>query len=186
CDRALWIEAGRIRELGPALEVCRHYDYAIHERLSAGAGRTAIAMADTVDHLAASPSAAGNPIQAVKNAANPEPSRATGFAGQEPSGTASSPAAPIVGLEVLHNEIYCRGPASITRVEFLSVGEAPASVLRTWDPFTMRVWYECEEPEGTSGTLGLAIGINRLSDNLQIAQFSTCNVCRDEELVDYS
>jgi hypothetical protein len=50
----------------------------------------------------------------------------------------------------------------------------------------MRVWYQCEEPERTNGTLGLAIGINRLSDNLQIAQFSTCNVCRDEELAGYS
>src|SRR5439155_21862257 len=133
------------RQLGPELDVCRHYDYAIHERLSAGAGRTAITMADTVDHFAAISPVAGNRIRPANNGADPESLRATALAGRETSGTVCFPAAPVIGLEVLHNEIYCRGPASITKVEFLTVGEAPASVLRTWDPFTMRVWYQCEE-----------------------------------------
>jgi hypothetical protein len=89
-------------------------------------------------------------------------------------------------LEVLHNEIYCRGPARITKVEFLSIDEAPAGVMRTWDPFTMRVWYVCDDPEKVEDTLGLAVGINRRTDNLLVAQFSTVNVRRDEELAGYA
>lgn len=38
CQRAIWIEGGKVREIGDAIEVCRHYDYAVHERLSNGDG----------------------------------------------------------------------------------------------------------------------------------------------------
>lgn len=39
CQRAIWIEGGKVREIGDAIEVCRHYDYAVHERLSNGDGQ---------------------------------------------------------------------------------------------------------------------------------------------------
>jgi len=51
CDRAVWIDGGKMRDLGPALDVCRRYDYAVHERLSSGAGRI-VSLADTVDQPA--------------------------------------------------------------------------------------------------------------------------------------
>ncbi|MFY0022592.1 sugar ABC transporter ATP-binding protein, partial [Acinetobacter baumannii] len=30
CDTAVWIENGALREIGPAREVTRHYDYEVH------------------------------------------------------------------------------------------------------------------------------------------------------------
>jgi len=35
CDRALWLERGEVRDLGPAAEVCKHYVTSLAERVSA-------------------------------------------------------------------------------------------------------------------------------------------------------
>ena len=39
CDTAIWIDGGRLREMGPAREVTRRYDYVSHERISNKLGR---------------------------------------------------------------------------------------------------------------------------------------------------
>jgi lipopolysaccharide transport system ATP-binding protein len=39
CDRAIWLEHGKIKESGPAREVAKDYDYDTHLRLSRGKGR---------------------------------------------------------------------------------------------------------------------------------------------------
>ncbi|MCR2326989.1 hypothetical protein NSR98_25350, partial [Salmonella enterica] len=39
CDTAVWIENGALREIGPAREVTRHYDYEVHSRISNGLGQ---------------------------------------------------------------------------------------------------------------------------------------------------
>ena len=40
CSRAIWLERGKIKMLGDALEVVRAYDYAIYEAISGGKGTT--------------------------------------------------------------------------------------------------------------------------------------------------
>lgn len=39
CNRAIWLEKGLIREIGPAPEVSKHYDYEVHVRISEGLGK---------------------------------------------------------------------------------------------------------------------------------------------------
>ena len=39
CHRAIWLENGRIRQIGPARDVTRDYDYDIHARISTGQGQ---------------------------------------------------------------------------------------------------------------------------------------------------
>jgi ABC-type polysaccharide/polyol phosphate transport system ATPase subunit len=46
CDTAIWIDKGKLREVGPAREVTRRYDYAVHGRLSGGTGRIVTLDAD--------------------------------------------------------------------------------------------------------------------------------------------
>ncbi len=40
CQRAIWLDRGRIRKIGPALEVVRAYDYAIYQEINGGKGET--------------------------------------------------------------------------------------------------------------------------------------------------
>src|SRR5439155_13030921 len=41
CTRAIWLERGKMRMIGDALEVVRAYDYAVYEAISGGKGKTA-------------------------------------------------------------------------------------------------------------------------------------------------
>jgi ABC-type polysaccharide/polyol phosphate transport system ATPase subunit len=43
CDTAIWIESGTLREMGPAREVARRYDYDTHVRMSGGLGKVVVA-----------------------------------------------------------------------------------------------------------------------------------------------
>ncbi len=45
CERAIWIDNGRIQEIGPSLDVCRRYDYSVHLRLSGGLARSPVCRA---------------------------------------------------------------------------------------------------------------------------------------------
>src|ERR1700675_3024030 len=39
CDRAIWLDRGQIQEIGPARDVVRRYEYAVHIRISETGGR---------------------------------------------------------------------------------------------------------------------------------------------------
>jgi len=38
CNRAIWLDGGRVREIGDAREISRQYDYDVHVRVSGGVG----------------------------------------------------------------------------------------------------------------------------------------------------
>lgn len=40
CERAIWLRDGKVEQIGSSLDVVRAYDYAVHEEISVGAGRT--------------------------------------------------------------------------------------------------------------------------------------------------
>ncbi len=155
CSRAIWIEEGRVREIGEAIEVCRRYDYAVHERISGGAGRTLA--------LPAAPAAL------------------TG--GLAPSTEGALPA--LIGIEAVHDEIYRRGPARIEAVRWLDAQGRPAGQVMTLDAVTLEVEYSCDAPAQVEGSFGLSLAINRRHDLLPVAMFSTVNPVRDEEMRDY-
>ena len=197
CSRAIWIEGGRVRDIGDAIDICRRYDYAVHERLSSGAGKM-IELADTVEHAADPTPVAGAPAGEDEIALEDAKARMTdaapsGAARRDPAFGSTGQEAPegqegrgdVRGLTVLHNEVFRRGPPVITRVEFLGGDGEPVRKLRPWDTFVIRVHYECPAPGPEDETLGLAIGIQRKSDTMLVAQFSTVNPPRDEDMRDY-
>jgi ABC-type polysaccharide/polyol phosphate transport system ATPase subunit len=50
CDRAIWIENGRVRDNGPAREVAKQYDYSVHEKIAEGAGKLIDIAVDMEEH----------------------------------------------------------------------------------------------------------------------------------------
>ncbi len=93
CTRAIWLDDGRIRMDGPALEVCRAYEYEMHEAVARDEGRLTV-----VRPLAASEKPAG-----AVQAEPPPPSFSTER--QESSGAVSEP--------------FSTGAYRIVRVQFL-------------------------------------------------------------------
>ncbi len=148
CDTAIWIENGVLREIGPARDVTRRYDYSVHERLSAG-------KLMEVDAVTLSTPAE----KAADRAEDPAGIGEDGSFGQET-------AAKI--------EIFRKGPIIIQKVLFLDAAGKPTKVFRTWDPWRIEVHYSCEG-ELPEHPLGFAMTIERETDLLRIAQFNTSN-----------
>lgn len=197
CSRAIWIEGGRMREIGDAIDICRRYDYAVHERLSSGAGKM-IELADTVEHSPEPGEFAAAPPVADKNGSAAQDLAAQAVVAlheaQQPAEAAADPTplaashesrSDVHGLAVLHNEVFRRGPPIISLIEFLDGGGEPVRKLRPWDTFVIRVHYECPVDGPIDETLGLAIGIQRKNDTMLVAQFSTVNPPRDEDMRNY-
>jgi ABC-type polysaccharide/polyol phosphate transport system ATPase subunit len=163
CDRAIWLDRGRVREIGPAREVVRHYEYAVHAQISENRGRMVeIANADLID-AAAQSGLSGH-------GAEESPSDADGPLG--------APAAAGLLRDPTHT-VYRRGPVVIDRVRFFAGDGSARYVFRTWEDLTIAVDYHCEGdiPEES---LGIAIGIEREVDLLLVAQFSTSAVAGNE------
>jgi ABC-type polysaccharide/polyol phosphate transport system ATPase subunit len=154
CDRAIWLDRGRIREIGPAREVVRRYEYATHVRISENRGRTIeVASAELID-VAAQSALAGDEAADAGDDGMPTAAAATQL---------SQPAT---------QSIFRQGPVVIDRVRFLAADGAARYSFRTWEDVTIAVEYHCDGviPEES---LGIAIGIERERDLLLVAQFST-------------
>jgi ABC-type polysaccharide/polyol phosphate transport system ATPase subunit len=197
CQRAIWIENGRMREIGPAIDVCRRYDYALHERLSAGEGRTLIAAQpheldaqdadpanDAVETIMVEPANASSVGTPPTETATTFPAQASNALPVHTEGMKHAAGGlPLVeGFEALHDEIYRRGPAKIKGVRWLRPDGSPCGPLNTWEPVRLEVEYDCPEPEAIEGSFGLSLALNRRSDHLLIAMFSTVNPRSDEEM----
>jgi ABC-type polysaccharide/polyol phosphate transport system ATPase subunit len=168
CDRAVWLDDGRVRMIDSALEVVRAYDYSIHEAIGQHSGRAgqitevvAAASEEPVDTLPAAGTA--------QTAELPLPDLMAALS--------SMPAEP-------RRTVYKRGPIEIVDVEFLDAGERPVKAVRVWETLNIKVHYRCEG-EPPNDTLGLAIGFHREHDMMPICQFSTARVTRDAELAAY-
>jgi ABC-type polysaccharide/polyol phosphate transport system ATPase subunit len=128
CQRVMWLENGRIRRIGRALDVVREYDLSVHAELSAGEGRvepiTLPANARVEDKEAP-------PVEKAERVADPDNDQCV---------------------------IYRRGPLRIDQVELLDARGRLSTTFKVWEPMTIRVWYSCadELPQETLG-LALAI-----------------------------
>ena len=176
CNRAIWLEGGRVREIGDAREICRQYDYDVHVRISGGVGRVLeMQLAEDTSPLAAvSELASANAGSAAWAEAAAECDRArteikTCSAGDETCIKSDSSASPDLV------PIFRRGPIIIDKVSFLTGDGAPRRVFRTWDDLVVEVAYSCPEDEIPFDTLGLAIAIERERDLLLVSQFNTVN-----------
>ena len=153
CDQAIWIENGELRDIGPAREVTRRYDYSVHERLSAGR----IVEVDLAAFAPEPDPQAGPPTEEAP--------------GDEPAEEGLAAAAKESPRKV---EVFRKGPVRIDRVVFVDRTGKPANVFRTWDPWRIEVHYSCAG-EIPDYPLGFVMTIERESDLLRVAQFSTSN-----------
>jgi lipopolysaccharide transport system ATP-binding protein len=189
CQRAVWIDNGRVREIGDAIDVCRHYDYAVHERLSAGEGKVLIADKGAGASAAirgAGPLKAGP--QARKDMTGSRPPAVPGVSSPNmvpPTLSTLPPSAEIEGLATLHDEVFVKGPVRISRISFLDVNGEPVEKPRHFEPFSIRVHYVCDTPDAIDATLGLTVAAERESDLMRVFQINTVNPRLDSELAAY-
>lgn len=154
CDQAIWIENGVLREIGPAREVTRRYDYSVHERLSNAAGKV---IAVDVTDFSASPGAGAD------NVGEGLGDNTAGWIGSSTSEDTDGKV-----------EIFRKGPIKIEKVNFINREGQPTKIFRTWDPWRVEVHYRCEAAI-PDYALGLVITIEREKDLMRVAQFNTCN-----------
>jgi ABC-type polysaccharide/polyol phosphate transport system ATPase subunit len=169
CNRAIWLERGRVRMIGNALEVVRAYDYAIYEAISAGKGK--VVPARVVDKT---------PTPAAEERDSEQP------ASTDAQSTPAPPDAnPEPKLEADNEvKVFRQGPVCIDRVEILDRTGKEANALLFWDPMRIRVWYHCEG-DIPQDTLGMALAINREGDMLNVLHCNTTNVRLDKDFADY-
>ena len=178
--RAVWIDDGHMREIGPALDVCRHYDYETHVKISGDVGRI-VEVVPSTELPGDRSSEIGDHLGPAVNRATYEGIGSKQLLGAEPSSKLSIPSEPS-NKEAI--SVFRRGPVEIRNVALLNEAGRPCTIFRSFEPITIRVNYEVvgDIPEET---LGLAVGIERAKDLVLVAQFSTCNVKREEDLIDY-
>ncbi len=163
CSRAIWIDNGELREVGPALDVTRNYDYSVHMAISGASGQIVQVDIDTqlaIDGAPQETEAVGEPEQAGDGMASPisdEQEQITAFRG---------------------NEI------SIINVELLDENGQTKPIFYPLDTLRLRVHYRATE-RGIGHSLGMAVAIERGADMVLASNFSTCNVTDDAELSDY-
>jgi lipopolysaccharide transport system ATP-binding protein len=145
CDRAIWIENGELRDIGPARDVTRRYDYRVHERLSTGRIITLDAESLTTHEEGGS---------------------------QQPSTAEEVSISEEENLTKI--EVFRKGPITIQKVLFLDGDGEPTNIFRTWDPWRIEVHYVCDG-DPPEQPLGFSMTIEREKDLLRMAQFNTCN-----------
>ena len=145
CDKAIWIENGELRDIGPAREVTRRYDYSVHERIGA-AGKVV-----EVD------------VATFSKADKSDDGLSAGTEGDAVEDT-----------DQRKVEIFRKGPIHIDKVLMIDRDGRSSSIFRTWDPWRIEVHYSCTD-EIPEYALGFVMTIERESDLLRVAQFSTCN-----------
>jgi lipopolysaccharide transport system ATP-binding protein len=180
CSRAIWLDGGTVRGIGPALDIVRDYDYAVHVELSEGRGTIetiskepilSMGMA-TIDALGeVSPSGELSKTSALTNMEQSEDGVHRSPSREAPQGL--TPDTPV----------FKRGPVFITNVAFLDSARKLTTTFRRWQPMTIEIAYRCEDK--VDETLGLAIAINRKVGLESISQFSTANVLTDSEYATY-
>lgn len=158
CTHAIWIEDGRVRDIGLPREVTRRYDYDVHSRLSKKLGTIAeIELA--------------SPMVAVVGAKGSQPEHDTALLQVHSAPNFSENGAAGMKRTV---PVFRKGPVIISKVVFGTDAQSESSIFRTWDDIHIDVHYQCEDPLPLDG-LGLAIGIERERDLLLVAQFSTAS-----------
>ena len=143
CQRAIWIDGGKIKMIDDARAVTRLYDYETHIRGSQGRGRvvsidseeSGIAALDDLNTIAGEVPVADEPVQSIL--------------------------------------AYRKGPVIIDGIRLLAADGKQRRAFRTWEDITIEVSYSCPEDETPFDVLGLAIGIEREKDLVLVAQFSS-------------
>jgi lipopolysaccharide transport system ATP-binding protein len=154
CDTAIWLDGGTMRAMGPARDIAKQYDYETHVRISEGLG-------------------------SLVELEDDDPSESLDSEGTGPEtffieGLAKG------GTALAGREVFRKGPVKIESVRMLDGSGRPSRTFQTWHDMTIEVVYSCPAEYIPIETLGLAIGIERESDLVLIAQFNTVNYAGNE------
>ena len=192
CRDVLWIEAGRIKMIGPALQVVQAYDLEAHqgadeESWIEAAEHTALSGIVEPPQEEAPAISSGIAVTdvAVANGAQTSQSDNSTAISRQPAAT--------VFTVTQHGEIeqgqqvetgkyvFRRGPVFIDFVTMLDHSGLPSTRLTTMRPFTLKIAYYCKDavPEET---LGIALAVNRLADLEPVVQWYTQFIRPNESL----
>ena len=161
CQRCLWIDQGRLRMIGPAVDVVRQYEYDVHQKILATAPPKAPRATDTSAEEAPAAEEAPGPAEGDGAPAEGEGHKT------DPKGS------------------FKRGPYAFTKVELLNDAGEDVRSFPFWGAMRLRVHYhlEGEPPEGE--TVGLACSVIRESDFVKAALFNTNQPHSDAEMERY-
>jgi len=177
CDTAIWIDEGRIKEMGPARDVTRHYDYEMHVRISEGEGKL-IDVSVEVPQALVEPDMLDRQDPAHNSVGANFPTEAKYLVDCEPVNKAGSSDSPALQT----TKIFRRGPVQIDKVRIHRGDSIHRTIFRTWEDLIIEVEYSCDGENLPVETLGLAIGIERDLDLLLVSQFSTVNLAGNETI----
>jgi ABC-type polysaccharide/polyol phosphate transport system ATPase subunit len=186
CRDVLWLEGGRIKMKGPALQVVQAYDLEAHQ------GADADSWIETVNDAKLDAAGTALPEEAAARAAVAQsrgviaPAQCEAATRMPVEAVGSIVARPVAtAFEIRqHNEppngqpvetgkyVFRRGPIFIDNVTMIDHTGLPSTRLTTMRPFTLRIAYSCRGAVPKE-TLGVALAVNRLDDLEPVFQWYT-------------
>ena len=166
CTRAIWIDDGRVRMDGPPIEVCRAYEYEMHEAIARDEGRMR-----------------PQPVFPAQNAVTPS---AAAPNGESPNIASPDSAPPAQGApDVPPTGHFSTGEYRILSVDFLDENGRPAQIFRFGRPMSIRVAYERLAQGEPEFSCGLAVGVVSADERQAVMYLNTNYPHSDEEAERY-
>ncbi|AHB47207.1 teichoic acid ABC transporter ATP-binding protein [Hyphomicrobium nitrativorans NL23] len=174
CNRVVWLDQGRVRMVGPSMQVVQAYDLAAHQ--SSDEESWIETVDDALDkeksnqpHLATAESSSsgvdGSIVEKVAAAPRQKALEPRKLFESNQSGEDRS-----VG-----QQIFRRGPVFIDSVELINSAGERTTRLKFYEHALLRIKYRVDGPLPES-SLGVAISINNRLDLSSVAQFYTQNI----------
>jgi ABC-type polysaccharide/polyol phosphate transport system ATPase subunit len=190
CRNVLWMEGGRIRMNGPALQIVQAYDLEAHQGADAESWIEAVEDGALAGVIGAPPEEAPTNSGGITLILTAAKSDAPADQSDNPTVISKHPAATAFfktwAAEVEQRQqaetgkyVFRRGPVFIDAVTMLDHTGRPSTRLTTVRPFALRIAYYCKGalPEET---LGVALAINQLPDLEPVLQWYTQFIRPDE------
>ena len=199
CQRVMWLDEGRVRSLGTAMNVIQAYDLAAHQ------GADSSSWIETVSHI--EPRASSGSDRATVDAgrvpstisdeavttATPAEIKVSSIISDEAATTAMPSEIDFAQIPVLRKndvpadgrQVLRRGPIFIESVELLDGDGQRSGKFTCLMPWSVRVVYRCDGPIPPE-TLGVAMAINKDGDLTPVVQWFTHNIRPDESRETYA
>lgn len=172
CHRVVWLEQGRVKMIGTALNVVQAYDLAAHQ------GANSDSWIEAVDDELHTPvPSAGDVVDGASEGAGEGQVR-------KELRTVQDARALFAGDADTGKLVFRRGPVFIDSVDMYDADGQPSNRLTLLRPFVIKVRYRVEGEMPTS-TLGVALAINNKADLSPVAQFMTQNIRPGETMDSY-
>ena len=193
CSRAIWLDDGRIRLDGPSLEVCRAYEYEMHEAVARDEGRLSRVHPTVIATVAAH--GPDTPVDlddghdtTIRASLNAQTVQSEPEAAPENQQSIASPAMAVMRERGTLDEAashFSTNTYRITKVNFLDGAGNETNRFRFWEPLTLRVEYECLVEAVPDVSCGLAVAVTSVSEHIAVMYFNTNYPHTDQEMHEY-